>query len=96
MVSFIQALASIKDTPSMHTHVPPPTPDNWLLPIVIVLLGWGMSGIVSYFHADSTTASRLTALEIHQQDDSSRLQRVETSLQTLDDKVDKLLQAIVK
>ena len=62
---------------------------SWAKPAAILLLGWAMSGLVGYFHQDNTINNRLTAVEIHQQDTSSRLDRIEN-------KVDQVLQVLVK
>ena len=59
----------------------------WAKPIAILLLGWAMSGLVGYFHTDLAISSRLTAVETHQQDTTSRLDRIEN-------KLDQALQAI--
>ena len=72
-----------------HATAALPGPSRWLLPLAIAFSGWGISGLVGYFHQDTATAQRLTAVEVHQSDTSDRLNRIEN-------KVDRLLLAVVK
>ena len=90
MVFFIgECLLPYKGFRRMSHAAALPAPYRWLLPLAIALSGWGFSGLVGYFHQDTATAQRLTAVETHQADTSDRLNRIEN-------KVDRLLLAVIK
>jgi hypothetical protein len=59
----------------------------WVVAVVIAILGYVATGFMAYNHEDKSVNSRLTALEVHQADDSSRLERVEN-------KIDRMLEAL--
>ena len=55
------------------------TPEAWLVAVILALLGYVASGYTGYV----TVNSRLTALEAHQTDAGSRLDRIENKIDAI-------------
>ena len=58
------------------------------MPLVVFFLTLCMMSVVGYFRNDSALSARVTAVETHQGDTEKRLDRIETKVDTLGDKLD--------
>ena len=71
----------------MHTHKDflseIPTRGNWILPFVLLALGWLASGVVSYLHEDKSVTARVTAIETKQGDNYKRLDHIQSQVDRL-------------
>lgn len=57
--------------------------NTWVISIVIALISLIVSGYTGYSKNDKSVAQRITAVEIKEQDTASRLERMDTKLDTL-------------
>ena len=65
-----------------------PNKADWVMPLVVFFLTLCMMSVVGYFRNDSALSARVTAVETHQGDTEKRLDRIETKVDTLGDKLD--------
>jgi hypothetical protein len=60
---------------------------GWVIAVILAIFGYVATGFMAYTHEDKAMNSRVTALEVHQADDSNRLERVEN-------KIDRMFEAV--
>ena len=61
------------------------------MPLVVFFLTILMMGVVGYFRNDSNLSARVTAIEAHNGDTEKRLDRIETKVDSLGDKLNTAL-----
>jgi hypothetical protein len=71
-----------------------PTKRDWLLPLVLAGLSFAVTAYASYSSNDKATATRITVVETQQKNDDRRLERIETKIDKMDDKVDQILKEV--
>ena len=64
-----------------------PNRADWIMPLVVFFLTMTMMGVVGYFRNDSNLSARVTAMETHEGDTEKRLDRIETKVDGLDNKL---------
>ncbi len=63
---------------------------SWWLPLILAAISLIVSSFVGYNRNDKDLASRVSVLEAHQEDSVSHLNRIETILGGVDNKLDSL------
>ncbi len=64
-----------------------PNKADWVMPLVVFFLTLCMMSVVGYFRNDSALSARVTAVETHEGDTEKRLDRIETKVDNLDNKL---------
>lgn len=63
-----------------------------LVPVILALGSLLLSGYAAYSHNDKEISNRVTAVETQQKNDHEGIQRVETQLEKVDGKIDRLVE----
>lgn len=65
-----------------------PNKADWIMPMVVFVLTMVIMAFSGYFSNDRALAERITAVETHEGDTAKRLDRIETKVDSLGDKLD--------
>ena len=67
-----------------------------ILPVVLALFSLAVSGWASYTNNDKELASRITAVETQQKNDSKGLDRIESKVEKIESKIDQIYGYLVE
>ena len=64
--------------------------------VILAMLAFLVSAYAGYSHNDKETAQRITVVETQQKNDGAAINRIEGKVDTLDNKLDKLRDAVIR
>jgi hypothetical protein len=77
-----------------------PTKREWIVPIAIAtisgVISLGVAGYVGYTSNDKELAVKVGQVETQQRNDGDRLNRIEIKVDSVDDKIDRILERVTR